>query len=103
VRTDEDPFDVLEDPSDEKCVVKLVIHLANMTHENASRVFCYLGKSKVFIKEMHEAGAPYIKVDWRKHIGHNPMGKAIKDWQRKLEFPCQQRDKWVHIVYGIEL
>jgi hypothetical protein len=64
VHTDKDPFDVLDDPSDGKCLVKLVIHLANITHENASRVFCYLGKSKAFIKEMHEAGTPHIKVDW---------------------------------------
>jgi hypothetical protein len=87
VRTDEDPFGVLKDPSDEKCLVKLVIHLANMTHENASCVFCYLGKSKSFIKEMHEAGTPHIKVDWRKYIGQNPMGKAIKYLTNKTGVP----------------
>jgi hypothetical protein len=87
VRMDEDPFDVLEDPSDEKCLVILVIHLANMTNENASRVFCYLGKSKSFIKEMQQAGTPHIKVDWRKKIGHNTMGKSTKYLANKTGFP----------------
>jgi hypothetical protein len=91
VRTDEDPLDVLESPLSEKCLVKVVIHLANMNHENASRVFCYLGKSKAFIKEIYEAVTPRTKVDWWKHIGHNPMGKSIKELANKTGFPMQTK------------
>jgi hypothetical protein len=77
VRLDEDQFDVLEDPSDQKCL-ELVAPLSNMSRENVGRVLCYLEKSKECIQEMHDAGTPHIKVEWQNNIGHNPIGKSIK-------------------------
>jgi hypothetical protein len=65
----------------------LVIHFANMTNENVSREFCYMGNSKAFIIEMDEAGTPRIKVDCRKQIGHNPMGKSIKELANQTGVP----------------
>jgi hypothetical protein len=52
-RDDCDLFDVLEDSSDPKGFVKLLIYFANMCSANQQRVFCYPAtKSKGFTKRM---------------------------------------------------
>jgi hypothetical protein len=91
-RDDCDPFDVLEDPSNPKGFVKLLIYFMNMCSANQQRVFCYPAtKSKSFTKEMEKAGTSHIKINFKSNIGHNSMRKRLKTLTEKTGIPLPNK------------
>jgi hypothetical protein len=69
-RNAESTFDVIEDPADKKCNVKLIYHLANTCPNEQVWMFCYEGGYQVMMIAQH---TPNIKVDPKRNIGHNTV------------------------------
>jgi hypothetical protein len=91
-RDDCGPFDVLEDPSDPKGFVKLLIYFANMCSPSQLRVCCYPAtKSKGFTKEMEKVDTSHIKINFKSNIGHNSMRKRLKKLAEKTCVPLPNK------------
>jgi hypothetical protein len=91
-RNDEINFDVIEDPSDKKGVVKLACHMANKCSKSQTHMYCYEGgndfKSRIIIQ-----GTPYITVDPNRHIGHNKISKFTIDLMKLTGCPDPRKGK----------